>query len=280
MGGANSVTNITKNLVESVSSTVINSIQNVANQTLQEQEINIDCNEFTRVMGPQVLKCQDNTRKFADKHGWSEEELSHAIQNQCNSLFVCGANHISMKGAMQVNLTQEQKSQISSDITQKIQDNLEQSASQSTGVLQFGDKTRNQLENTTKTVQKAVLNITNNLKNNFDQVQTLNIKGGNVSFVTFSTAQTVISDQLQENKVVMKSLTDLATTVAQDAKQSSGMGAIGKILVIIIVFIVGLLLILGLILWLLKKQRLSDSKKNSSRRTGIGSSRRTANVNN
>lgn len=246
MGGSNSVENITRNLTETITSTAVQSVQTVGNQALQTQNLTIDCDNPERIKA--IRSCQtENLGKPVEY-----------IEKLCNNPFSCGGDHITMNALLNVNLNSTQIQAASQDFQNKIQTNLEQAAKQDNGILTFGNDTKNVVETTARTISSNALNLLQGFDPTMQQVQNITVKGGTVSVVSLNTASNQVLKNIQKNDTVQQSINDLATSIKQTADQQNGQNLI-KILIAIVVTVVGLLLILGAILWFIKKKRADST---------------------
>lgn len=255
MGGGHSVENITQNINETIVNVTIDSIQKQDTTVLQLQSLTLDCRD------PVLLAAMDVCRKdflaSAEKNKWSFDQLDKLLKN-CPG---CEATNISMKGAISLNLDSKQLAKASTEIETKLLTDLKQKAQQeNSGILEFDNKLVNKITNISRIVASQTVNIYQNSVVNNTQKSTIDVKGGRVSFVTFDLVNNSVLKYLQQNDVISKQVSELATQISQDAKQLSG-GGILKWVIIIICIILGLLLILGITLWIIKRNRDNKTKE-------------------
>lgn len=254
MGGGNSVANINRNLTESVVNTATNSIQSVANKTIQSQELIVDCNDPGRLEA--VRACLDQFKDRSDD----------SIQKICGTLYGCGANHIDMSALLNVNIDSQQIQSAAQDFQKKIRSSIEESAKQDNGILTIGNSTKNVIDSTVRTISTNCLDLFQGFNPTMEQTQRLNTKGGIISVVTLSTASDQVYHNIQNNSAIQKAIEELSTEIKQVADQQNG-GNLLKILMIIIATVIGLLIILGVVLWIMKKRRSNNSNNTSDTTT-------------
>lgn len=246
MGGSNSVENINRNFTEAITSTAVSSVQTVGNQALQTQNLTVDCTDPVRINA--IRACQ------SENLGKSPEY----IEKVCSNPFTCGADHITMNALLNVNLNSNQIQAASLEFQNKIKKNIEETAEQENGILTFDNDVKNVIETATRTLSENAVNLVQGFNPGMQQVQTLTVKGGTLSVVNLNTASNQVLSNIQNNSTVQKTINDLSTSIKQIADQQSGQNLI-KILIMIIATVVGLLLVLGVVLWIVKKKRQDDS---------------------
>jgi hypothetical protein len=272
MGGGHSTTNITNNIVNAISETIINAMQTTQNQLESVQLLQIDCSREDNkdptnlpsniVVNPTPEESYQRCIEISDKNNRSPED----IVKICEPLLApCIIENINQKQTISVRLDQKQLQNIMSEVNSNLKVNIETSANQSVnGILQFGNNLKNKTTNVVNTTQRAISNILQDLNNNIkvEQVINLSSKGKilKVNNVTQESALDFISKSIQDNKSINKSILELSDAVKTEADQTITNDP-SKILMIIALIIVGILIFIGVLLFVLKQFRKKDDNK-------------------
>ena len=258
MGGLNSVSNITKNFNTVITQTTLNVLQNSSTKISQSQVLDVDCTEFQKTKAKFMNDCQQRIEKLIDKGEASIADL----KSSCDIFGSCGADQVSLNGVLQANLSSSMISDVSQKIQKDLSSKITQSAKQSTGIGQFGVKTKNELDTFTKTVSDLIENFLQNLDSNSDAIQTIVVKDGQVSMISFDMFTNILQKKVLENSTYVQGIQNVKNVAEQDAENKSGSDSkLVKVIVIIAGSIIGFMIALGVVLAILKK---SDKQKVNS----------------
>jgi hypothetical protein len=248
MGGSNTK-NITKNLNEVITNVVSNSIQSSATVMNQFQNITVKCDDN---FWKSYNQCQKNYLDLVGLGKITNEQANDSIKKNCPE---CSASNIDMKGAINGTITENQFQKAYSSINTELATQLKQKAEQEVGFGRIGDSVSNEINNIVKTVLSQTTNLVNQLNNDVSQKQTILVESGSkaVEFITMDVVNNLIKNTIQDNQDVKNSVTKIATIIDQESKAS--MGNILKTIFIVIGIILGLLAILGVVLWIIKRNK-------------------------
>jgi hypothetical protein len=247
MGTASSTTNYTTIINNTIVSSVTTSLQNTGNQAFSIQNIKIDCNN------PNYLEKKGKFMKECMKY-WSNiyedlepQKMVKIIKQNCNNPWNCGASHIKMSGNLNANLTQEQVSQSMIDAQTAIENNINQKAQTTTGLFEFGQKTKNVIKDESTTITNAISENFQDISTSIGSVQTLEIESGTIKYISMDIVTKAISNFVQNNNTVINAVTTINNSIVQDASSKSIInGVVGKIIILFILFlgILGITLII------------------------------------
>jgi len=246
--GNNSVKNISKIITNTLVESVISTVQKASNNSVQSQTINVDCNEINGKVIQARIDCIEKIKNL----GWTTEQMLKFCPIEQG--ITCGANHIEMSNSIKTNFTSEMNADIQSSIQQTIANKISQKATQDLNIVDIGKKMQNEIDDISNSVAKEYIdNI--QTSNEFNSMsQTINITGGEVSYINLSLASDIISKYVQSNKTISSQINSLSNDIQQTASQSSD-NPIVKILVMIVAFIIFLLIIISIILYIIKNSK-------------------------
>ena len=268
MGAGNSIENITTNINKSVTESITNVFQNNANFTSTDQEIMLNCSQPTGNKWPQspAPNVPINTSStFYDQcfRTVTDTDLiktnadlvklaSVCLEKDTNIPFLtCSATDLNLSNFINVQAVQDS----SSEIINSISNTASNSVQQSVDAILPGTSTDNKVLDAVKTVQSILTStrVTNMIYNSLvtNSTQRINITGAGsvLNTVTLNDTINTISQQLNSDKEYTDAVNNLSTVVSQKASAEFGGGTIGAI----IASIVGFFLIIGLIIFLVKK---------------------------
>jgi hypothetical protein len=259
----NSVSNITKNINETVTSVINDTLQKSALDISNNQAISVNCDGsslFDQCVSEMLHFCRGDTQVCG-----STNDLVKLLNTSCNDHdWTCSAGNITMKNMIDLNKASQQWSQSKTDISNNITSNLTQMAQAKLGGIQIGDKVTNKIKN----VQKSISDIQNIAKQISRTAQTnkqvIDISGGgaNVSGVFLGVTEDLVSNVLQKNSDYTSAVNDLATTISQSASLSTS--SIVGIVIGIIVFIIIIIIIV-----VVAKKKKGGGKKGNGSDSGV-----------
>ena len=251
MGGGHSVENIADNITTSISDLVVRTNQSVYNKSSQTQFIDINCDDFNNAAFEFQTKC---FTLFKDK---SVDDILRLC-----SVPSCNGKNINMNSTMAVNLTVDQKNEVKSKISSNLEGTIQQAGKQATGIFTFGNTVKNVIKNEMNSIIEVVNDAAQNALNSTNQSQTITVSGGSVNYISMELGANIVSKSLQDNYISSEAVNRIAMAIKQDADQQSSSGPI-KILIYIIIGIVTFLIVLGFILWIIKRNRRISAKDKS-----------------
>jgi len=244
MGGGNSIQNTVDDVIKQTTNIVQNTLQSTQTQAHISQGITINCDQFTDTITKAKLDC-----------------IKTKTVPECNSLvdsLHCGANNITMNGSLDVNTNVQQLNSIASTISSSISDTLKSKISQDNDIGQFSNKTDVAIKKFTDVLTNAITNTLQQTINDAGSVQTLNIQGGEVSFVSYDTTVKSINNTIQNNKQVIDAKTELVSSLDSDVTQSNK--GLSSILQTIFIVIAAVLILIFLVIMII---RMFRGKKNA-----------------
>lgn len=257
-------TSVSKNMInkttETINRTVSNVVQSVANVMIQNQSLTVNCDEN---FWDAYQKCYEKNMDLVDKGKILNKEAQDNILKWCPK---CSAGRIDMKGAISANITTDQVSTIKSTIDSELTSKLTQDAKNASGLSILGTEVENQINTVVKTVNEQIQNVVQSLNNNIEQRQEITVKSTSekVEYITMSTVNETIANLIQKNDTVSTAISKMSETLEQ--KASAGGGGILRMILIVIGIILGLLAILGVVLWIIKRNK--DKKALQGTSTG------------
>lgn len=240
---------VTKNVNETITKITSNAIQSSVGIQAQFQGLTVKCDQnFWNAFD----KCHQRIFDLVDRGKTTTGEATAAIEKVCP---VCSASNINMKGAISSNITTDQKAKIDKDIRENLAVKLKQDIQNETGLRISGTNVETEIENVVRTVLEQTDNVVQQLNNTASQTQQITVEGSSkeISFITMDIVNELVVKNIQDASAVTKVVKELATSVEQQAK--SGGGGILKTVMIIVGIIIGLLVILGLVLWIIKRNK-------------------------
>ena len=269
MGTTSSTTNINTMVNSIVTNTISTSLQNTGNEVLSTQSISIDCSSPASITakGDAITKCMGYWSK---KYSTLEPaEMVDLVKSVCNQPWNCGGDHITLSGNLNANLSTEQVNNSITNAQSAIENNINQKAQTTTGLLKFGENTKNVIHTQSGIIVNTLSTNFQNLQTSIGSVEELSLKGtGTLSYISMDTVTNAIGKFVQENSTVADATAAISNSIAQDASSTSVLGGeIGKIIMAIIaIFVIGgiALVIFKAIGIALKKKQLAENNLNTS----------------
>jgi len=260
MGGANSVQSYVTAINKSVVNSIISSYQAENTTNINKQKVVINCNTAIQNYLAATIKCinQYQNKKVCGTVKNKRLCTPTEIKNLCDGFAgsTCEGSNLKLNQSIAINTDITQTSVQWSNITNTIQNTINSNVEQTTGLFEFNDTVKNNINSLIKTVTNTFLNNISTAYINISNQQVINIGGGAVlSVVTMNSAQhyvlNILQTNSQYNNVVNTLATNIRTQVTQDTRFSS---ILRVILIVLGILLLGLLL-LGIILIILKKLR-------------------------
>ena len=247
--GLNSVVNITDSLNENITNLVINSIQVASTNLFQNQTLNVDCKEWQKLTAEGKIECAK------DFNGTVTAEKAVEL---CNIFWggSCGANEVTMKGVMQVNINDDMKIKIKNNISSNMKTTINTTASKkdSGGIAGMGNTVTNKVSSDIENITDILQNYIQYDYNTIIASQTINLKNGTVSLITQDVFANSFKNFTANNNSYTTSIDNIASAIKVSSDQDLGMFG-GNIIITIVAVIIGILVIIGIILWILKNRK-------------------------
>ena len=248
--GLNSVVNITDTVNNNITNLVINSIQIASTNLFQNQTLNIDCREWQKLTSQGLVGCA------SEFNGKMTPEKAAEL---CNTIWgaKCGANQVSMKGVMEVKISDDMKITVKKNISDNIKTTINNAASQTnSGIIGLGNTVTTKVGSDIDNISNILENYIQTDYNNIASSQTINVKDGYVSLITQDMFINSFKSYTANNNSYISSINNISSAIQNIAEQNLGLLG-GNIIITIVVVIIGILIIIGVILWILK----TNSKK-------------------
>jgi len=249
MGNNASMTNIVNSLTENISTTVIETIQVNRAETTLEQSIILDCSDARIELAKLYADCI-KTQCPGSSFSNIDDQLAcgQLATLMCSGLspdrLVCSATDIDMKAEINLNLTDEQRIDMSSKLENKIKETITNTVSQEGSAIPFSDtNTYNNIKKVSRNIADIILSTINELSTIESTKQQIVIRGGGkAQGITKEATKNIFSKRIQDNKVIQSQLNDLITSLDNKATQTGG--SFVGFSVIIFVVVVGIIMIM------------------------------------
>lgn len=256
MGGGNSIEANQRAVTSTLAQIVVSSLQSASSEISLDQTIEVFCDNLRENLTRSYLACQ---KQFGERDGSEIIKLCAALAP--NSV-ACGGNDIVWNQAVVATINVDMKSKFEENIENNLKTNLTAKLLDNSGLLQFGNKTKIDIEALitavskidTESIQEAFVN--SNLK------QKLLIQGGFVEVLNFDQSVNIISDIVLKTNNVTKLTQDVAQDIYIEQKQSD----LSRILIYtgIAVGSIVLLIIIGVVVRYFKKRGKKSSSADDS----------------
>jgi hypothetical protein len=248
MGGGNSVENYITATNTAIQKNIIRAVQKNAQGVDIRQLLNVDCEDLAKEYN-NCIKILEAARVDEPEEAFIEE-----VGNLCQvSQLSCSADHIIMNQTVNANQVASDHAGIKSTVNSTAAQDLTSIVKEESGLLEFGNDVQNKIDATAKVVQDAVARV---FTENFDNdkiVQQLSVRGGKVSFVTQTQLLDYVSKNVVDDKIVSRSVADLSQAVFEKSTSESGISS--EVANRIIVGFIGVLLLVVLFIFMLKRTR-------------------------
>lgn len=254
--------NVTSNYVKSVNDIVLNSItqtlQTATSNYIQDQNIDIKCTETVlKVIASEELKCWNAVLPGLKSGQYKAGDISRI----CKPVLCIGNENVSISGAIFTETIKKMTQNTKTDLTNTISNNIKSFAQQESHGFtpSFLDQTINNVENISKQVINVLTTTVQEAIDNVQVIQHITIENLNVTNVSQSALQKLVSEKLLANSAynnavnqMASDLTAATSSIRNDALKGTFM-TIAKVVMI--------LLILGIISWLAKKYQKRKKKR-------------------
>ena len=256
MGGIGSkVTNMVTTINSICTSEVVKIIQSASQETEVLQTLDIDCRQALDDQCNINQECSSfQTQCFDALKDYSSDTINK-VCGENGLITSCGAEDISMSGALNINLKTISEDDIKTNLQNSISNNIKSQATQELNLLSFGDKEENEITEVSNIVTKIAVNVVNNDLSKISSIQNINIKGYELQVASISSVQKIVSDTLSNNSIYISAVNNLANTLVATSTESSKLEGPLTILFYALGIILGGFIILGLILWIIKRKK-------------------------
>ncbi len=244
-----SVTNTIKAVNDIVVTSITNVLQQVSSTLTASQFLEFGCEKA--VLDDLSLaedSCWKETLPELKSGKWKASDV-----NDLCSPVICTGENISMSGSIRMDAVTHMVEETQTKISDEIANNIRAlSLQKSSSPLSTSDSTNNissLVQQTLFLLQEKVADQVKTLKVR----QTINIKSGTIQNLDQSSVTKVISDNLQSDKGYQSAVTKVANDLDSTLKDVEGGGLSQTFWEIIAV--IGLLLVIGLIVWLVRRFR-------------------------
>jgi len=254
--------NVTANYVKSINDIVVNSIiqslQSSTNNYVQDQNITITCDEDTlKDIATAELRCWQIVLPGLFSRQFSASEISRI----CKPITCIGNSDISVSGAIFAKTITNMSQTTKTDISNTIDNNITSFAKQENHGFKpgFGDVTKNNVKNINEQVINVLTTTVQQSINEVEVIQEINISNQPINNVSQSSVQKLIMNKLLENSAYVSAVNQTASDLTAQVSSTSG-DAI-KNTFITIAKVVVILIILGILVWIVKKYQKRKKKR-------------------
>ena len=265
MGGNNSTLSVSKTLTQSITNSIIQSIQVNSSFVNIDQELNLNCDIATGVSpanpnGNLFYPACFNVFKSTN----NLQDLENNIIKVCKSkegnwpFLTCRGKDIKLNNFIDIKSLVKNEGVIKSTINNNIEQNIKQAIKSQLGPLSMSTTTEGYVSSAVKIFNKSTLieNLFSALVNKTSQK--INLTGGDNSVLTVTNSSDIISDQLNSNTDISNIINNIAADISQTISAAYGTGSFGSIITIVI----GVIIIIAILLILVRKisQKIRKNK--------------------
>lgn len=245
---------IVDSIYKSISSSIINIMQQAQSQAVNSQNINIQCSDDAiSYMNTQVNRCISTlTEQKKDKK---------TIIKLCKAPIQCNASNISIKNSLNITNIVSQTANIQSSISNSLTDNIKQSLTGMspdliTSLLAGNSKTSQKIQNVTDLIASNTQNITQSVQDYVFTSQTLNLYNYSANNVLISNVSDIIINSVQG----IASMQDIINDISNDISSTLNNTQTSLTQWITYIFLTGLgiIVILFLFIYFLKRKDTRD----------------------
>ena len=255
----NVTSNYVKTINDIVSTSITQSLQSSTNNYVQDQGITITCDETVlEDIAKEELKCWKAVLPRLKSGQFKVSDVSRL----CKPILCIGNSDISIAGAIFAETITKITGTTKTDISNTIENNITSFAKQENhgfapGIL---DKTINNVKNISKQVINVLTTTVQDSMNDVDIIQNITVGDETIQNVSQSSVQKLIMQKLLENSMYVSAVNQTASDLTSQTS-SIRENAI-KNTFITIAKVVVILLILGILVWIVKKYQ--NKKKNTN----------------
>lgn len=202
---------IANTIYESISNTIIQSMQDAQSQALSSQDVSIYCNDNAVFsMADDVNRCIKGM--YVDK----KKDLK-SITKLCQPLTRCSAYNISLKSSLNVTDLINQISSIQTNISNSASNNLNQTLNSINGGLSslLSTKDQSTINNIVTDISNNTQNITQKVVDSVNQSQGLVLYNYQANNITLDNVATIITNSVQSIDSVQSAVSQLSNSIVQ-----------------------------------------------------------------
>ena len=166
----------------------------------------------------------------------------------------CGANGITINGAINVNLSADLRNKVQTEVKNSINNNIQSIMQQQSGMLQFGNKEENDINVFTTVVNTLVGKFIQNDFTNMSQTQNIKLENVYLRVASLDAVTNLIQKSIIENSNYQKAVNTISNNIVAMSQQTQVMQGPLQLLFYVVGIVIGGFLILGLILWILRQK--------------------------
>jgi len=239
----NTVENNITLINESVINIITTAIQNASAEATAIQTFGVNCEKFATATSDRLYNC------FSTFYKRPLDE----IEQICGNFMVCGADGITINGAINANLSSDMRNSVQMEVDNNINNNIKSIMQQQSGFLEWGDKEENNIDVFCSVVNTLVGKFIQNDFTNISQTQNIKLENVYLKTASVDAVTDLIQKSIIENSSYQKAVNTLSNDIVAMSEQTHVMESPLKILFYIVGIVIGGLLILGLILWILRQ---------------------------
>lgn len=219
----NSSSQIINSINNTIATNILNSIQTVQKTSTLTQSISGECDsEVITSISTNYNECIFNWVKVSSD--------SDVILDICSPITkLCSMTNISLESSINILDTSISES----NITQLVQQNITNFLKQ----YNTGSNTDMLINNINDEVTTQLATIIQNLKNTTTVTQTIELKNVKASFISLKNATSIITNTLQSDSILQKSISDISNTITQTSDNSSSYFTVFYLILAIIIIV-------------------------------------------
>ena len=246
---------IVDSIYKSVSSSIINIMQQAQNQAVNSQNINIQCSDdAVSYMNTEVNRCISTLTKEQTKD-------KKSIMKLCKAPIQCSASNISMKNSLNITNIVNQKANIQSNISNSLTDNIKQSLTGMspdliTSLLANNSKTSQKIQNVTDLTSSNTQNIIQSVQDYVFTSQTLNLYNYSANNVSISNVSDIIINSVQGIATMQDIVNDISNDISSTLNNTQT--SLTQWITYIFLTGLGIIVMLFLFIYFLKRKDTRD----------------------
>ena len=238
MGGGNSTLSDTNTVVNSISTTIIQSLQVTESQVRQRQSFNMDCTCYESIVEQSISDCES---KFA---GRSAADIATICALNSAAFPPCGANGVDLTQSLTADSTNGQKISDVTSQTSNLSTTVQKNLSQTYGIGQFDNTLSSKTSSVMNSISTLISMQIQCINDKISQIQSITLTGGELKMYNANQVADVISQTIQGDTATMSQVSDLSTDINEAISQKENafnlqvgliIGAVVFVIVIIIV---------------------------------------------
>jgi hypothetical protein len=241
---------LSENIYNSVSKSIVNSMQIAQSQAYASQSVEISCDdEAVKYVNDQVIECINQLNNLG-----KDKDI---IKKICKPFIECNATNISIKSSLNITDIIKQTAVIQSTIKNTTTNNVTQDMNALlTNLFLFSESEKQKVSSITDIVSENTQSITQEVYNTFTQQQGLTLTNYQANNITISSVSDIINNSLQNIKGLSSIVTELSNDIVQ--KMSAKTDTLSTWVASIMFVFLAIFVILFLILFILKRNDTRD----------------------